>query len=252
MKSKYLVFLIIFLLYFFKFTTIGKKINNVSDFIVFIFKYYIVVPWINMARKRNTFEHTKSMVEELNIKLIKNNKSSELSEKRTIYLVNHRSWTDFWLDIYLLKGNATYISRKIIKNMMYPACKLYSLENPIIFFKRGDPKAKKKLYQDIINTLNKDKNLILYPEGTRNTSSKSKPLRFGIIKLGYEQKVPFQILIVDNKEKILNEKNLTINKNITSEYYISQIIDPNNFKTLEDFTKEVQKKWIKSWNIIYK
>ena len=36
---------------------------------------------------------------------------------------------------------------------------------------------------------------MLYPEGTRK-SNKSKPLKFGIIKLGYEQNVPFQIIIL--------------------------------------------------------
>ena len=86
MKTKYLIVFLIFFIIFFKFTYIGKKINNIFDFVIFIFKYYLIVPWINMARKRNTFEHTKSMVEELNIKLIKNNKSSELSKKKNYIL----------------------------------------------------------------------------------------------------------------------------------------------------------------------
>ena len=60
---------------------------------------------------------------------------------------------------------------------------------------------------------------MLYPEGTRNTSNKSKPLKFGIIKLGYEQNVPFQIIIVSNKENVINEKKLKINKNIICEYF---------------------------------
>ena len=80
----------------------------------------------------------------------------------------------------------------------------------------------------------------------------TKPLKFGIIKLGYEQNVPFQIIIVSNKENIINEKKFKINKNIVCEYFTSEIIDPKNFKTLKDFINEIQKKWNESWNVIYK
>ena len=40
----------------------------------------------------------------------------------------------------------------------------------------------------------KKKSILLYPEGTRNTSNVSKPLKLGLIKLGYEQNVPFKLL----------------------------------------------------------
>ena len=50
----------------------------------------------------------------------------------------------------------------------------------------------------------------------------------------------------------MNEKKLIIQRNIICEYFISEIIHPKNFNTLEEFIKYIQKKWDESWNIIYK
>jgi hypothetical protein len=50
----------------------------------------------------------------------------------------------------------------------------------------------------------------------------------------------------------MNEKKLKINKNIICEYFTSELIYPKDFKTLKDFTNEIQKKWDESWNNIYK
>lgn len=250
MKTKYLIVFFIFFIIFFKYTYIGKKINNILDFFLFVF--YTQFKSFEIKLKNKNFKNfTNSLIKKNNTKIIKNKKSSEISKSKTIFLVNHRSWADFWIDYTIFEG--VYISRKEVQYVLPFSSKLALKNNTIIFFDRNvkSKKGKKKLYDDIKNNLNSNKNIILYPEGTRNTSNKSKPLKFGIIKLGYQENVPFQICIVSNKEKVLNEKKLSIGKNINCEYFTSEIIHPKDYKTLEEFVDVIQKKWDESWNVIY-
>ena len=250
MKIKYLIVFFIFFIIFFKFTYIGKKINNIIDFFLWVF--YTQFKSFELILKKKSFKkYSNELNKKINTKIIKNKKSSEISKSKTIFLVNHRSWADFWIDYSIVEG--VYISRKEVKYILPYPSNLCKKNKCIIFFDRSvkSKKGKEKLYDDIKNNLNNNRNIILYPEGTRNTSNKSKPLKFGIIKLGYQENVPFQICIVSNKEKVLNEKKLSIGKNINCEYYVSEIIHPKDYKTLEEFIDVIQKKWDESWNVIY-
>ena len=248
MKKKYTIFIIIFILFFFKCTYIGKKIVNIFDFFIFCIFLQIQGLIFNLKNK-NINQLAKKSLKYLNVKLKKINKIEVSTVPNKIFLFNHRSWADFFIDHYICKG--TYISRKEVKYVLPFTCALSKKHDDVIFFDRSNKNSKYKLYDDIKKILKK-KSILLYPEGTRNTTDKSKPLKFGIIKLGYEQNVPFQIIIVNNKENVINEKKFKINKNIVCEYFTSEIIYPENFKTLKDFINEIQKKWNESWNIIYK
>jgi 1-acyl-sn-glycerol-3-phosphate acyltransferase len=248
MKNKYTIFIIIFILIFFKFTYIGKKIVSILDFLIFIIVFQIKA-FIYNFKNKNIYQLSKNSLDKLNLKLKKINKIKVSKNTNTIYLFNHRSWGDFFIDHYICKG--TFIGRKEVKYILPFTSALGKKHDDVIFFDRSNKKSKYKLYDDIKKILKK-KSILLYPEGTRNTSTHSKPLKFGIIKLGYEQNVPFQIIIVNNKENVMNEKKLKINKNIICEYFTSELIYPKDFKTLKDFTNEIQKKWDESWNNIYK
>ena len=241
MEKRYFIIIII-LIYIY--LILFKK--NVQ--FILLYFYSEISALKNLISNKTFLNFTNKLIKKFKITIIKNSKSSPISKNSTIYLVNHRSWADFWIDYNILQG--TFISRKEVKYVL-PFSTTLGKSN-IIFFDRKSKKSKNKLYENIKNTLNKNKNIILYPEGTRNLKNKSKPLKFGIIKLGYEQNVPFQICINSNKEKIINEKKFIIQRNITCEYFISEIIHPKNFNTLEEFIKYIQKKWYESWNIIYK
>ena len=248
MKKKYTIFIIIFVLIFFKFTYVGKKIISILDFFIYIIILQIEAIVYNFKNK-NIYQLSEKSQNKLNLKLKKINKIKVSTGPNKIFLFNHRSWADFFIDHYICKG--TFISRKEVKYVLPFTSALGKKNDDVIFFDRSNKNSKYKLYEDIKKILKK-KSILLYPEGTRNTSNKSKPLKFGIIKLGYEQNVPFQIIIVSNKENVINEKKLKINKNIICEYFTSELIYPKDFKTLKDFTNEIQKKWDESWNVIYK
>ena len=46
------------------------------------------------------------------------------------------------------------------------------------------------------------KPLIVYPEGTRNKRSVSRPLKTGAIQAAFDLNVPVQVLITTNKEHV--------------------------------------------------
>ena len=243
MKIKFFILFIFFI----KITKIGKTINKLFDFIVYMINYEFL-SFKALIKKKSPYDRSYEFVKKHKIILNKKNNNKINFNKKVIYLFNHRTWADMFIDYYISKG--CFISRKIMKYFVPFTYKLSKSDKISILFERGNTKDKNVLYKKIKEKL-KEKSLIVYPEGTRNTSNKSKPLKFGIIKLGYQENVPFQICIVSNKEKVLNEKKLSIGKNINCEYYVSEIIHPKDYKTLEEFIDVIQKKWDESWNVIY-
>jgi hypothetical protein len=104
-----------------------------------------------------------------------------------------------------------------------------------------------------------NKRTLLYPEGTRMSYKileskediKSK-LKIGLIKEIYERnEFPIQIVISSNKENVLNEKKLTINRNVTIKSGISKGIHPKDFNTFEDFLDKICLEWFDLWKLTH-
>lgn len=252
MNKRYLILLIFVILMIFSFNKFGnniiKKLIIIIYFIYLQFKsiFKIIKYKIN---KKNYNKHPLGLTKVLNTQLIKIKNSFPVRKEKCIYLFNHRSWADFWID-YDIVGGACFISRKLLKYVLGFAGILGSTLNDVLFFNRNDTKDRYKLYKKILEKL-KIRNIILYPEGTRNIQNVSKPLKFGVIKLAYENNIPLQIIICKNKEKVFNLKKLEYSKNINCPYYVSEVIYPKDYKKLRYFTIHVENKWNESWNKIY-
>ena len=253
MNKRYFIllfFVILMIISFNKFgNSIRKKLIIIIYFIFLQFKsiFKIIKYKIN---KKNYNKHPLGLTKVLNTQLIKIKDSHPIRKEKCIYLFNHRSWADFWID-YDIVGGACYISRKLLKYVLGFVGILGSTVNDLLFFNRNDTKDRHNLYKKILEKL-KIKNIILYPEGTRNIQNISKPLKFGVIKLAYDNNIPLQIIICKNKEKVFNLKKLEYTKNINCPYYVSKVIYPKNHIKLDDFIKYVENKWNESWNKLYK
>jgi hypothetical protein len=70
MKNKYTIFIIIFILIFFKFTYIGKKIVSILDFLIFIIVFQIKA-FIYNFKNKNIYQLSKNSLDKLNLKLKK-------------------------------------------------------------------------------------------------------------------------------------------------------------------------------------
>ena len=253
MNKRYLILLIFVVLQILSFNKYGKKLKQFISIIIFyLYSQFngIYSSIYYKITKKNFIKHPLNLTKILRTNLNKIN-YNQIKKDKCIYLFNHRSWADFWLDYDIVGGNAAYISRNIIKMVLGTQSFMANASKNIIFFNRDESKNRFKLYNKILDRL-KIRNIILYPEGTRNTKDYSLPLKFGVIKLAYENNVPLQIIICKNKEKVFSLKKMEYNKNINCPYYVSKVIYPENFEKLDIFIKYIQNKWNESWNKIYK
>ena len=193
--------------------------------------------------------HPSGLTKILKTKITEKYNSHNIIKKKCIYLCNHRSWADFWID-YEIVGGACLISRNIMKKVLPFTALRAKKSGDIIFFNRGNTDSKYELYKKILEKIKK-RNVLIYPEGTRHTSNKSKPLKMGIIKLAYKNNIPLQIVITSNKEQIFSQKKLTYNKDVQCKYYASEKISPSEYPSLSKFIESVQEIWNELWNEIY-
>lgn len=85
--------------------------------------------------------------------------------------------------------------------------------------------------------------VIVYPEGHRYTGEGTLPLKTGVLEVAYNLKVPCQCVLTMNKENILNEKELSFNYDIPIYSAVSEVFDPSECKTKEEWFEFVRLKW---------
>ena len=93
--------------------------------------------------------------------------------------------------------------------------------------------------------------LIIYPEGERNSTPKSGPLRTGALRYIFDRQIETQIMISYGKEHSFSEKNFKAAYGRTVYTSYSKVIYPKDFETLEEFNAEIQRVWDKQWELIF-
>lgn len=161
-----------------------------------------------------------------------------------VYLFNHVSFADFFIDNYIISGNGCYISRIVVFFAVPLSCIYGFLNNCIYFIKRDSRNVKDNLKLGFENIIHKNKKkVIFYPEGTRNKTNNVIPLKYGGLNLIFNMGYSLQIINVKNKDKILNEKKMHINYNITCDIVASDTIHASNYNSFEEFYTAVCVKW---------
>ena len=178
-----------------------------------------------------------------------NEKTSQCESPRPImYLCNHRCFADFVIDSYLTNG-AAYLSRMMTIPVVPCSFLLLWLTHGALYFNRGtvkDQNNKLKLYERVLRHL-RQQSLIVYPEGTRNLGPQPRPLRWGMIRLAYTGKIPIQIVLSSNKEKVWCERGWIYNTGVKSSVSVSEFCDPNQFESVDDWCKHIECEWKKAW-----
>lgn len=179
-------------------------------------------------------------------------KDSAKLENGCVYLCNHRSWADFFIDQYLCNG-AAFLSRKMVI-VGTPMSALWAyLNNSTWFFTRrsGIDRAKFFMWIDSKFKTRAEYGLIAYPEGTRNHGDKPKPLKSGVIHYAFEYKRKVQIVMTTNKERVVNEKQWSCNYGTKCLVYVSPVFDPKDFKSFEEFKTVIKEAFMKAWQKAY-
>ena len=169
---------------------------------------------------------------------------NKISEKSKVYLFNHVGFADFFIDYYIVGGNSCYISRYIILFVL-PISSLYSLLTKICYFfkrKKGSKDNVTKIISTIVNKYNKK--VILYPEGTRNPNPSSiLQLRKGGLNIIYDLNLPLQIININNKNLVVNEKKAKMDFNVACNVLVSNVIYPNKYNSFDDFYDYIILEW---------
>ena len=161
-----------------------------------------------------------------------------------VYLFNHVSFVDFFMDNYIIGGNGCYISR-VAAFFAVPFTCIYGVFNHCIYFiKRNNRNVKNRLKIGFENIIHENKKkVIIYPEGIRNQTNNVIPLKYGGLNVIFNMGYSVQIINVKNKDKIFNEKKMHFNYNITCDIVASETIAASSYNSFDEFYAAVCVKW---------
>ena len=89
--------------------------------------------------------------------------------------------------------------------------------------------------------------MIVYPEGHRFKGEGTLNLKTGVMEVAYNLGVPCQIVLSNGKEKLMDEISLQINKHQLITICVSDVLDPTQFKTKEEWFEYVREQWKKTY-----
>mmetsp|Transcript_70763 Transcript_70763/g.166020 ORF Transcript_70763/g.166020 Transcript_70763/m.166020 type:complete len:320 (+) Transcript_70763:60-1019(+) len=172
-----------------------------------------------------------------------------------VYLSNHRSWGDFWVDAALL-GGPSFIARTLVAAAI-PCSALWGhFEGWLWFFARGTHHEEGAVAW-MVNFLTErirsfaSKGVVLYPEGTRSLLPEGLPLKLGSLAAAYNLGWPVQVVITKNKELVTAERSLAVTFGTLCSTAVSAPVYPQGSATLEAFLATVKETWAKTWHEAY-
>jgi len=199
----------------------------------------------------NPFAVVLQIKEYMQVQTLRTPNSHKL-HKNAMFLCNHRSWVDFFLD-QLVCNSAAYLSRLLV----IPACPMSSLYawigHSTWFFnrKKGVDRDALGKYIQSLWIERPSKGLIVYPEGTRNTSNEPLKLKTGVLKMAYDYKRPVQCVITTNKEIVASEKTFQFQRGVKCITSISSVLESEKYDSFESFVEAVRLSFQETWKDAY-
>ncbi|KAK8791813.1 hypothetical protein WA158_005190 [Blastocystis sp. Blastoise] len=168
----------------------------------------------------------------------------EIAKGKVMFLCNHRSWADFFVDSVAV-GGASYLSRlMVIVGVPGPAFVAW-MNNFVWFFHRKRGISREWLthfFEEHWKTREQD-GCVVYPEGHRFVGKGTLKLKTGVLEVAYNMNVPVQILLTANKEVLLNEKELKFQFGTNLISNTSKVLMPHDYGTKEEWFDAVHKIW---------
>lgn len=224
--------------------------------------YYPFIALFDFAVEKKKEYRSKGLTIQLNYSNCKLYRISEHKishSKNIIYFSNHRSWADFFIDNIVTEYCTKFISRievaYILPLYVYITGDL--LLDVMIFFKRGKTSINdfERLikHNQVNNTSGND--ILVYPEGTRRSGlDYACDLKKGLIYYAYKENCPIQFIISKNKEKFLNEKTLTAEKNVNIFVHYSRVYYPADFtkyRSMQEYYDFINAEWKTTFHTVY-
>lgn len=237
-------------------------------FLFYYIYYFTLVPLFILLiypfYKVYIFDYGKFLIDSLKIKntiTIENQSTGSIMEinvddrqhfiKKGFVIANHRSFTDFVIDPYIAR--CAYVCRGLAFLIVLFMNIFFYLEVGSVTINRTRD-TRKSIFAKML----KYERVLFFPEGTRlryfylnSPEDVKKYLRYGILKeIYYHRNLPVQLQISSNKEYVIDEKRMKINKGIYVRTHISGPIYPDKYQTEQEFYDSIAQKWYHSWKIV--
>jgi 1-acyl-sn-glycerol-3-phosphate acyltransferase len=244
-------------------------IRNILDiftfiYIALIYPIFTILNYDIKTNKEAIQDVVSSCIRAAKCSMYKVSKRGLILDKDIMYMTNHVSVGDFFIDPPILH----YTSRYIALNKMafiLPVLGIISyLTSHTIVISEGNTKEKVlENFKKIEELRKKDdtRNLSLYPEGMRrpHRHSVSATLKKGFIYHSFENNLPIQIVHTTNKDYVIDDPQIILHKNTKLFTYYGPKIDPIKLRTKfekkhkreytkEDYYNDVYKSWSKIWS----
>lgn len=173
-------------------------------------------------------------------------------ERKCVYMTNHRSESDFYVDQLLTSGRSVYIARWLVAVAGFGFIPTVLSGRSLFCFARGKT-DRNSLYSklDAYWRTSPHPCLLIYPEGTRNQNAVSKPLKSGFFYYAYERKLPVQIFISTNKENIFSFQKKCSHHGMTMRVAYAKPIYPEDFANVDEFIAHAKDIWAQTWTDAY-
>ncbi len=237
-------------------------IGNLIFFILSFFSIGYIFPILGIfglhskTKKDIIFQIIRYARYLFSFKIYRISKQKVEHHKDLIYLCNHRSFSDMFIDQILTEYCGKTIARYMVLILFPFSYILSKIADNGYFINRGNIGQIDEFFKkvEINRKLDKYNNLIVYPEGTRRPrQNESSILKKGFIYHSYNYNLPIQIIITKNKEEIIEEKKFKAKRNAILFVYYSPIIFPDYKKfTREEYYEYIQNIWDCSWKKVYK
>jgi len=172
-----------------------------------------------------------------------------VGQRPVMYLSNHRSWADFFIDVYLLAGQAMIMSRRAVFFAFPIFMSAVVFLKGVLLFNRTNVKDKTKFNEWIDEEFERSplNGILVYPEGHRNTSKELLPLRRGMLHYAHSRKMLVQLVTAAGKEEVLSEKDMKARFGRTVVAAFSPAIDSAEYEDVRAFIKDVEERFREQW-----
>jgi 1-acyl-sn-glycerol-3-phosphate acyltransferase len=232
-------------------------------YFAFIYPIYAILNYDIKNNKEVTRTICKECIRVSNCSMHKVSKKNQIMDKNILYMTNHASTGDFFIDPYILHYSTKFIALNKVRMILPVLGAICHLTSSAIFISSGN--SKETILENFkkIEELRKNddsRNVSLYPEGLRrpHRHTVSATLKKGFIYHSFDNNLPIQIVHTTNKDYVIDDMKMMLHKNTKLFTYYGTKIDPQKLKakfekkhkrayTKDDYYNYVYKQWAKIW-----
>ncbi len=248
-------------------------IRNVLDicvllYLTFVYPIFTILNYDIKNNKQATHDVVKSCINTTKCSIHKVSKKGLIIDKNIMYMTNHASVGDFFIDPYILHYSTKFIALNKMRTLLPMLGIICYLTSSTIFISSENSKDKVIENFKKIEELRKSddiRNISLYPEGLRrpHRHTVSAILKKGFIYHSFETNLPIQLVHTTNKDQVIDDEKMILHRNTKLFTYYGPKIDPQKLKakfekkhkrvyTKDHYYEYVYKQWAKIWTKVDK